>query len=222
MNTPVTKLEVRDGKVVALEAGGERIEPSRGHLVAAAARDGRPVRRGRARRGPGRGPGPALPRLPDDRADHRRRGPVPGQLDLHPRAGRRGRPHPELPLVVARGWSRTSPRPRSAWSTSASRATSCGSPRTRTSSSSASARSSSSAWRRPPRSSAGSSRASRRRTRCTTPTTPSASTSIKRLARGHLEPPAGRPQRPAPVQQLRPLDAHRHARGRERHGRFEA
>ena len=42
------------------------------------------------------------------------------------------------------------------------------------------------------------------------------------LARGHREPPAGRPQRSAPVQQLRPLDAHRHARGRERHDRFEA
>ena len=28
MNTPVTKLEVRDGRIVAIEAGGERIEPS--------------------------------------------------------------------------------------------------------------------------------------------------------------------------------------------------
>jgi protoporphyrinogen oxidase len=28
LNTPVTKLEVRDGRVIALEAGGERIEPS--------------------------------------------------------------------------------------------------------------------------------------------------------------------------------------------------
>jgi protoporphyrinogen oxidase len=28
LNTPVTSLEVRDGKVVAIEAGGERIEPS--------------------------------------------------------------------------------------------------------------------------------------------------------------------------------------------------
>ena len=32
-------------------------------------------------------------------AGHRRRGPVPRQLDLHPRARRRGRPHPELPLL---------------------------------------------------------------------------------------------------------------------------
>ena len=99
LNTPVTSLEVRDGSVVALEAGGERIEPSRGHLVAAAARDGRHVRRRRARHRPGRRPGPALPRLPDDRAGDRRRGPVPGQLDLHPRAGRAGRPDPELPLL---------------------------------------------------------------------------------------------------------------------------
>ena len=42
------------------------------------------------------------------------------------------------------------------------------------------------------------------------------------LARGHRQPAAGRPQRSAPVQQLRPLDAHRHARGRQRHDRFEA
>ena len=57
-----------------------------GHLLAAAARDRRPGRRRRHRRGPGRRPGPALPRLPDRRAGDRRRGPVPGQLDLHPRA----------------------------------------------------------------------------------------------------------------------------------------
>ncbi len=31
LNTPVTRLEVRDGEVVALEAGGERIEPS--HVI---------------------------------------------------------------------------------------------------------------------------------------------------------------------------------------------
>jgi protoporphyrinogen oxidase len=31
MNSPVTKLEMRDGEVVALEAGGERIEPS--HVI---------------------------------------------------------------------------------------------------------------------------------------------------------------------------------------------
>ncbi len=31
MNTPVTKLEVRDGQIVAIEAGGERIEPA--HVI---------------------------------------------------------------------------------------------------------------------------------------------------------------------------------------------
>src|SRR5919205_51101 len=31
LNTPVTKLEIRDGEVVAIEAGGERIEPS--HVI---------------------------------------------------------------------------------------------------------------------------------------------------------------------------------------------
>ena len=67
----------------------------------------------------------------------------------------------------------------------------------------------------PTRSSAASSPASRSPTRCTTPTTRSASTTIRALARGLLEPPAGRPQRPAPVQQLRPLDADVDPRGRE-------
>ena len=42
---------------------------------------------------------------------------------------------------------------------------------------------------------------------------------IQRLARGHRQPPAGRPQRPAPLQQLRPLDAHRDPRGGEHHRR---
>ena len=31
LNTPVTKLEIRDGRIVAIEAGGERIEPS--HVI---------------------------------------------------------------------------------------------------------------------------------------------------------------------------------------------
>ena len=48
-----------------------------------------------------RGARAALPRLPHRRARRRRRGPLPRQLDLHPRAERARRPHPELPLVVA-------------------------------------------------------------------------------------------------------------------------
>ena len=43
-----------------------------------------------------------------------------------------------------------------------------------------------------------------------------------RLARGHRQPHPGRPQRPASVQQLRPLDAHRDARGGEHHAGHQA
>ena len=68
-------------------------------LLAAAANDGRHRRAGGARRGPRRGSRPALPRLPDRRARDRRRGPVPRQLDLHPRSGRPRGAHPELPLL---------------------------------------------------------------------------------------------------------------------------
>ena len=53
-STRPSKLEVRDGRIVAIEAGGERIEPSRRDLLAAAARHRRPGRRRRRRRGPGR------------------------------------------------------------------------------------------------------------------------------------------------------------------------
>ena len=49
----------------------------------------------------GRGRQAALPRLPHRGADRRQARPVPRQLDLHPRAQRQGRPHPELPLLVA-------------------------------------------------------------------------------------------------------------------------
>ena len=59
-------------------------------------------------------------------AGDRRRGPVPRQLDLHPRAGRPRAAHPELPVLEPVDGARTRPTPRSAWSTSASRATSCG------------------------------------------------------------------------------------------------
>ena len=57
--------------------------------------------------------------------------------------------------------------------------------------------------------------ACRRRIRSTTPTTPTASRTIRDWLDGDREPPAGRPQRPAPLQQLRPLDADRDARGRQ-------
>ena len=179
MNSPVTKLEVRDGKIVAIEAGGERIEPC--EVISSL-----PLRATVGLSGAA-APGAVQAAAQGLRyRDFLTIALIIDGEDLFPdnwiyihEPGVAGRPDPELPLVVARGWSRTSPRPRSAWSTSASRATSCGSPRTRSSSSSPSARSSSSAWPRPRRSSAASSRASRRPTRCTTPTTPSASTSIK-------------------------------------------
>ena len=126
LNAPIQDLEIRDGQVAAVIAGGERIEPSAGHLLAAPARDRRPGRRRRRGRGPGRRPGPALPRLPHGRAGDRRRGPLPRQLDLHPRPVGPGRAGSRTTAPGARGWCRTSPRPASASSTSASRATSCG------------------------------------------------------------------------------------------------
>ena len=100
LQTPVTKIELDGERVKAIHADGEVIEP-KAVISSLPLRDtvphGRPgraprdVRQGRRRA--------ALPRLPHRRARPRRRGPVPGQLDLHPRARRRGRPHPELPLL---------------------------------------------------------------------------------------------------------------------------
>ena len=54
----------------------------------------------RLRRGAGRGRQAALPRLPDGGADPQGPRPVHGQLDLHPRPQREGRPRPELQVVV--------------------------------------------------------------------------------------------------------------------------
>ena len=106
LNTPVTQLESATAASWRVDAGGERIEcrevisslPLRltvGITEPAAAG---------ASRTP---PRPALPRLPDRRAGDRRRGPVPGQLDLHPRAGRPRRPDPELPLLEPVDGART-------------------------------------------------------------------------------------------------------------------
>ena len=179
LNTPVTKLEVRDGRIVAIEAGGERIEPA--HVISSLPLRGdrRHGRRRRPRRGPGRRAGPALPRLPDRRAGDRRRGPVPGQLDLHPRPERARRAGSRTSAPGARGWCRTSRRRRSASSTSASRATTCGRWTTTRSSSSPSRSSRRSASPTRRRSRRATSRACRSRTRCTTPTTASAWTTIR-------------------------------------------
>ena len=155
MNCRVEKLEIRDGRVVAIEAGGERIEPS--HVISSLPLRATVGMAGAAalRRRPGRRPGPALPRLPHHRADHRRRGPVPGHVDLHPRPVRARRPDPELPRLEPVDGPGRRPRPASAWSTSASRATTSGRWTTRRSSSSAGRSSRSSAWSTRRRSSKG-------------------------------------------------------------------
>ena len=158
---------------------------------------------------------PALPRLPHRRARRRRRGSLPRQLDLHPRAERARRPHPELPLVVAVDGPRPRQGVRRPRVLLLRRRRPLDDGRRRRSSSSPRASSSSSASRRARRSSAASRSACRRRTRSTTPTTRSASRSIRALARRDREPAAGRPQRPAPLQQLGPLDADGDARGRQ-------
>ena len=89
----------RTAACVEVVAGGETLTPVARDLLAAAAHDGRHRRARGAGRRARRRPRPALPRLPHRRAGHRRRGPVPRQLDLHPRAGRAGRADPELPLL---------------------------------------------------------------------------------------------------------------------------
>ena len=176
LSAPIQDIEVRDGQVAAVIAGGERIEPS--EVISSLPLRATVGLSGAAAAGEvqARRPGSALPRLPHRRARDRRRGPLPRQLDLHPRARRSRSAGSRTTAPGARGWSRTSPRPASASSTSASRATSCGSPATRRSSSWPSRSSTSSAWSPRRRSSAASSRACRSPIRCTTPTTRSAST----------------------------------------------
>ena len=99
LNTPITKIELDGRRVTSVHAGGEVIVP-KDVISSLPLRD--TVRMA----------DPAAP------ADVRKAGstlryrdfltvalvvegedPVPGQLDLHPRARRRGRPHPELPVV---------------------------------------------------------------------------------------------------------------------------
>ena len=117
----------------------------------------------------------------------------------------------------ARTWSPTRAAPASASSTSASRATSSGT-RPTTSWSRArpreldATRPRARGGRRRPATSSG----SRRPIRSTTPATRSASATMRAWLDGLDGLDADRPQRPAPLQQLRPLDADRDARGRER------
>ena len=198
--------------------GGRRVVHAarRGHLVAAAARDRRDgAARAPPQRGARRGARAALPRLPHRRARRRRRGPLPRQLDLHPRAERARRPHPELPLVVAVDGPRPRQGVRRPRVLLLRRRRPLDDGRRRRSSSSRRRELEQLGLAPRRRSSAASRSACRRRTRSTTPTTPSASQAIRGVARRDREPAAGRPQRPAPLQQLGPLDADRDARGRQ-------
>ena len=176
LNARVDDIEVEDGRIVAITAGGERIEPSDVISSLPAAQHGRPGRRvlRRLRRGQGRRDGPALPRLPHGRADHRRRGPVPRQLDLHPRRLGQRRPDPELPLVEpvdGPGPEQGQRRPR-VLLLPGRRAVGDGRRRPRRA---GQARDRAARPRRPrPRSRRATSRACRSPIRCTTPTTPSA------------------------------------------------
>src|SRR3954451_2630244 len=186
------------------------------HLVAAPARDGRHHRSRSARARHRGGQGPALPRLPHGRARARRGGPLPRQLDLHPRARRPRRAHPELPLVEPVDGSRPGRRLRRprVLRLQGRRAVDHG--------------------RRGPR------RAGHARARAARPGAaragpprlrrarfarlPDVRRGLRRARRHHprvarsagRELPAGRAQRPAPLQQLRPLDAEGHARRRQR------
>ena len=174
----------RAGRVVRIVAGDRSWEP--GEVISSLelratvgltspdAPDGRAE--GRA--------GPALPRLHHRRARARRRGPVPGQLDLHPRARRPGRPHPELPLLVAVDGPRRHQgvhrhgvlrlRRRRAVDDGRRQARRAGHRGAR----------SRSAWPSPARSPGATPCACPRPTRCTTPTTPTASTRSRSGCRG--------------------------------------
>ncbi len=95
----VTRIELRDGRVRAVHAGGERIEV--GHAISSlplrdiVAIADPPAPRGGARRGARA----ALSRLPHGRARRARRRPLPRQLDLRPRSRGARRADPELPRL---------------------------------------------------------------------------------------------------------------------------
>ena len=221
LNTPVEKLEVRDGRVVAIEAGGERIEPS--DVISSLPLRATVGMAGAAASGEvqARRPGPALPRLPHRRADHRRRGPVPGHVDLHPRPGGPGRADPELPrLEPLDGPGREQGLRRHgvlllpgrrALGDGRRRARRAGPPRARA------ARPG-----RPGKVEKGYVTRVPLAYPMYDPDYKDRVDAIRTLARDARQPPAGRPQRAAPLQQLRPLDAHRHPRGGQRGQRHRA
>src|SRR3954451_12687384 len=220
LDAPVSRLELAGGRVVEVEAGGGAATPSRrSDLVTAAAggrRDGEP---GAAARGARRGAGPPVPRLPDRGARRRRARPLPRQLDLHPRAQRPRRANSELPLVVAVDGARPRQGMRRArvlllrrrravvdGGRRARRACSGGAREAR-----ARPAVEGRARLRDPRPEGLPDLRRRLRSPCA---------HDPRLARRRREPPAGRSQRPAPLQQLRSFDAHGDARRRQsRRGR---
>ena len=126
LNTPVTKLEIRDGRD-RRDRGGRRVDRAQPRdLLAAAARDRRHGRRRRLRRGPG-APRGACATATSSRSrwssTARTCSRTTGSTSTI-RACASGGSRTSAP--GARGWSRTSRRRPSAWSTSASAATTCG------------------------------------------------------------------------------------------------
>ncbi len=223
MNTPVTGLEIRDGRVVAIEAGGERIEPS--HVISSLPlrRDRRHGRRRRARLTvQARRPGPALPRLPDRRARRstaRTCSRTTGSTSTTRTSASAGS---RTSAPGAPGWSPTSPRRRSASSTSASRATTCGRWTTTALVELAKQELATLGLCDPSKVEKG----YVTRVPKAYPMYDADYADSRRgdqgLARDRREPDPGRPQRPAPLQQLGPLDAHGDARGGEHHRGHQA
>ena len=101
LSSPVTRLELAGSRVVEVEAGGTSYTLPEAVISSLPLRevvDGEPESAAARHR---RGERAALPGLPHRCARRRRRRSVPRQLDLHPRAQCPGRPHPELPVLVA-------------------------------------------------------------------------------------------------------------------------
>ena len=118
LNHRVTKLEFDGDRCVRVHVGDEVFEPSAvisslplRNTVGMASPHPRPEVMAAAH-------GHALPRLPHRRRRAQRRGPVPGQLDLHPRPERERRAASRTSARGARGWCPT--RPRRAWGSSSS------------------------------------------------------------------------------------------------------
>ena len=191
-------------------------------LIAAAANDRRNHRARGAGRGPRRGPRPALPRLPHRAAGDRQRGSVPRQLDLHPRPERARAGGSRTSAPGARGWSPTTNDASigmeyfcfegdDLWTMAdddARRVRHPGDPEAR-----------------PGESGEGQVRVRRPRAQGL----PDLRRRVRRagghdprLARRDPQPDPGRPQRPASLQQLGPLDADRDARRRQHPARDQS